>query len=281
MVNVISSEPKMNQEFRKKVLSNQFDKQQGSDYFADLLREPSRSAKVFKRIVFNERVHLIKIEEFEKRKVKLINSKFIEKNRLIERLNYYEEKIQLLKSQSKKRSSKIHLKLKSQHEQTDLPSNKTPVGFLTRSKSMLIEQENKARFNEIMLNESENLVEKKKTFFTSMEDFERETSSLSISILPTSARSRPSKKLNVRFKIDDQSNYRSKSFENNNSVHFILPKQQYLETKADPDSENKISDINIRKPSLKERFTIPKHINNILPIELGDYDLPIVSSKRL
>ena len=267
----------MNQELRKKiVVSNPFDRQHSSDYFADLLREPNRSAKVFKKIVFNERVHLMKIEEFEKRKTKLVNSKFIEKNRLIERLNYYEEKLQALRSHYKKVD--INSKQKNLPEPSGFPSNQ-PVEFLTRAKSMLIEQENKVKFNELMSTESENLVEKKKTFLTSMEDFERETSCISISLLRNSdSKNRQTKKLNVRFQMDDLPTYRSKSCVQTTTVS-LFPKLNYDLTATNVDATNTMIGPS-RKPSLKERFSIPKHLGEYLPLDIGDYNLPIIASNR-
>ena len=132
-----------NQKLKKKTQHQSLPKENlGVDYFADLLREPPRSAKVFKKIHFNQRVHLMKINEFEKRKLKLINSRYVEKNKLMERLNYYEEKLQLLRSQS----INIGTFFQKREDTTDTSKTK-PFQFLTRSQSMLIEQEKRAKFS--------------------------------------------------------------------------------------------------------------------------------------
>ena len=249
----------------------------GIDYFADLLREPPRSAKVFKQLAFNERVHLMKISEFEKRKQKLINSRYVEKNRLIERLNYYEEKIQLLRSQSKSIS---HFTTKTD----DLAdTNKTrPVQFITRSQSIVMEKEIKEKFGQIILTENEQVKEKKNAFLTSIEQFEREATNSSISILPTeSARSKTSskKQFNVRFQIDQAPVLtRSKTFFPT-SLPLLMNKKK---TSSDDLSNSNTSSLNeMKRPKLKEIYSISSHLSEILPLELGDFDAPNFTSHRL
>ena len=248
----------------------------GIDYFADLLREPLRSTKVFKKIAFNERVHLIKISEFEKRKLKLINSRYVEKRRLIERLNYYEEKIQRLRSQTK---SVSNFEIKTA-ELTD-DNKPRPVQFLTRSQSMLIEKETNEKFSQLILTESDKVKEKKKSFLTSMEKFEREGTNSSISLLPnepTRFKTGSKKQLNVRFQMDQEPVLtRSKTFFPT-SLPYLIEKKK---SNSDLSNSNTSSLNDTKKPSLKEMYSIPSHLTELLPAELADFDTPSFMSHRL
>jgi hypothetical protein len=268
----------LNNDYNKKKSSISIPKENlGIDYFADLLREPPRSAKVYKKIAFNERVHLMKISEFEKRKLKLINSRYVEKNRLIERLNYYEEKLQLLRSQSKSIS---HFATKTD-DQTSVDKSK-PVQFLTRSQSMLIDKENKEKFSQTVLIEAELVNEKKKTFLTSMEKFERESTNSSISLFQSeTARAKTSskKQLNVRFQMDQATVLsRSKTYMPHSLPFLPLPKNK---TKSDL-SNSSLSRISSNKnPTLKEKYSITSHLSELIPVDLGDFDTFSFASHRL
>ena len=254
-------------------VANPYDKPSGFDFYADILRRPHESIKVHYKLIYAERLKREKIDEYTRKMHHVENSNLLEKNLLVERLEHYKAKLREIRSQKK-------LDLERFVSNTDHVNRTMPIKPLhNRARRTLIDNENRDVGNEeLVIKQTEVLLEKQRTFLTSLDDFETTT----ITILkPKSAIRRSSsgekvRKPTVKFQLDkiSPSPNPSKAHPKKSQAKSALPNLNISTNLVTPQSQ---SNSRLAKLKLRKLAETPKKQPVYeLPYELGEVVFPIL-----
>ena len=260
-------------------VGNPYDKPNGFDFYADILRRPHESIKIHYKLIYEERLKREKLEEYSRKMQHIENSNLLEKNMLIERLENYKAKLREIRTQ--KRVSLVNFVSNADQSNRPLPIKALHNRF---KRTLIKNQSTNATKDDLADKQTEVLLEKQRTFLTSLDDLETTTIEI---IKPKSALRRDSsekaKKQTVKFKLEDisSSSSTSKMYIRKNQTNSAMPRVNLnVVAKSKPwlksKSEENIENMSIGKLKLRRLSEAQKKPAYELPYELGEVVFPIL-----